>query len=296
MAIALGRAMMASGHDAIVINADASQVYADLAIVSARPTEAEMAGVPHRLFGHVDGAHDYSAARWADEARDAIAAAHANGAIPIIVGGTGLYIRTLLHGIAPIPPIDAAVRADVRAMPVHEAWRRLRTADPHAAAQLKRQDATRIARALEVVLATGAPLHIWQERREGGLAGSVDFVPQLLLPPREWLRERCDRRLAAMFAGGADAEVRALAARDLDPRLPVMRAIGVRQLMAAQADEIGAAEALHLAQAATRQYAKRQYTWFRHQLPEDWPRREETLNNAQIDELAIILRDRLLTA
>ncbi|MDX2208760.1 MAG: tRNA (adenosine(37)-N6)-dimethylallyltransferase MiaA [Sphingopyxis sp.] len=296
LAVALACALRDAGREAVVINADASQVYADIPILSAQPTTAERKGIPHRLFGHVDGAQDYSAARWADEARGEIAAAHAAGAIAIIVGGTGLYIRTLLHGIAPVPAIDEAIRADIRAMPVHEAYRRLRSADPHAAAALNRQDSTRIARALEVVTSTGTPLHIWQERREGGMADALMLTPQILLPPRDWLRERCDIRLAAMFSNGAADEVATLVARQLDPQLPVMRAIGVRQLAAAQAGETSLADALTLAQAATRQYAKRQYTWFRHQLPDDWPRHGESLNHVGIDNLAIKLRDSVLTA
>lgn len=296
MAVALACALRDAGQDAVVINADASQVYADIPILSAQPTAAERKGIPHRLFGHVDGAQDYSAARWADEARREIAAAHAAGAIAIIVGGTGLYIRTLLHGIAPVPAIDEAIRAEIRAMPVHEAYRRLRSADPHASAALNRQDSTRIARALEVVTSTGTPLHIWQERREGGMADALMLTPQILLPPRDWLRERCDIRLAAMFSNGAVDEVATLVARQLDPQLPVMRAIGVRQLAAAQAGETSLADALTLAQAATRQYAKRQYTWFRHQLPDDWPRHVESLNHVGIDNLAIKLRDSVLTA
>jgi len=296
LAVALAKALIAGGQSAVVINADASQVYADLAILSARPTDAEMAGIPHRLFGHVDGAQDYSAARWAAEARAEIIAASTAGAIPIIVGGTGLYIRTLLHGIAPVPAIDEAIRAEVRAMPVHEAYRRLRSADPHATATLNRQDSTRIARALEVVTATGTPLHIWQERREGGMAGELALTPAILLPPRDWLRERCDIRLAAMFANGAADEVAALLTRTLNPDLPVMRAIGVRQLGAVQAGEISQSDALILAQAATRQYAKRQYTWFRHQLPADWSRHETSFNHAGVDNLAIKLRKSVLTA
>ncbi|MBA4748848.1 MAG: tRNA (adenosine(37)-N6)-dimethylallyltransferase MiaA [Sphingopyxis sp.] len=322
LAVALALALKDAGQDAIIINADASQVYADLAILSARPTNEEMAGIPHRLFGHIDGADDYSAARWAAEARAEIIAAHAGDALPIIVGGTGLYIRTLLHGIAPVPAIDETIRAAIRALPVREAYRRLRSADPHAAATLKPLDAARIARALEVVTSTGTPLHVWQEQREGGMGDALALSPAILLPPREWLRERCDIRLAAMFSGGAAEEVAALLTRNLDPDMPVMRAIGVRQLAAtlalqhdrapAQAGALAgghnssgqgsclrrstAEEALALAQAATRQYAKRQYTWFRHQLPEEWPRYEESLNHKIIDDLAIKLRQSLLTA
>ncbi len=295
LAVALAHALADGGQQAVIINADASQLYADIPILSAQPSAAERAGIPHRLFGNIDGAQACNAPRWAADARAEIAAAHAAGAVPILVGGTGLYIRTLLDGIAPVPAIDADVRGAVRALDVADAYRALQTADPHAAARLKPTDTTRIARALEVVRATGTPLHVWQARREGGIAGSVRLVPLVLLPPRDWLYERCDARLAAMFAGGAVDEVRALLARALDPDLPVMRAIGVPQIadwLAGADDEAGALETARL---ATRRYAKRQYTWLRHQPPADWPRQPQSLNNVLCKELAIKLRDRVLT-
>ena len=279
----------------VVVNADASQVYADLAILSARPTAEEMAGIPHRLFGHVDAAEAHNAARWSDEARAAIKDAHAAGKVPILTGGTGLYLRSLLFGIAPVPEIDPAVREAVRAMDVADAHALLAALDPAAAARLNPADTTRVARALEVIRATGRPLADWQAATSGGIADDIALTPFLLLPPRDWLRARCDHRLEAMFDGGAIAEVEALLARDLDPDLPAMRAIGVPQIAQYLRGAIGRAEALDLAQAATRQYAKRQFTWFRHQPPADWPRHEESLNNDDINKIAIILRDRLLT-
>lgn len=279
----------------VVINADASQVYADLAILSARPTEAEMGGIPHRLFGHVDGAEAHNAARWADEARAAISDAQAADMVPILVGGTGLYLRSLLYGIAPVPDIDPAVRDAVRAMDVADAHAALAAADPAAAARLNPADRTRVARALEVVRSTDRTLADWQAAQEGGIAGDIALAPFLLLPPRDWLRARCDVRLEAMFDDGAIAEVEALLARRLDPDLPVMRAIGVPQIAQYLRGAIDRAEALTLAQAATRQYAKRQFTWFRHQPPADWPRHEESLNKHSINKMAIILRDMLLT-
>lgn len=291
MAVALAQML----ESAVVINADASQVYADLTILSARPTPEEMAGIPHRLFGPVDGSVAYSAAAWAADARAEIAAAHAAGATPILVGGTGLYLRTLLEGIAPISAIDPAVRAAVRAMDVADAYDALSASDPAAAARLNPADRTRVARALEVVQSTGRPLADWQAASEGGIADRIALAPMILLPPRDWLRERCDRRLAQMFAGGAIAEVDALLSRHLDPDLPVMRAIGVPQIAAWQSGAIDENDALLRAQAATRQYAKRQYTWFRNQSPADWPRHTESLSVDNINELAIILRDRLLT-
>ncbi|KTE17045.1 tRNA (adenosine(37)-N6)-dimethylallyltransferase MiaA [Sphingopyxis sp. H115] len=292
---ALAVALAKSLGNGTVINADASQVYADLAILSARPSDTEMEGVPHRLFGHVDAADAHNAARWADEARDAIAAAHTVGEVPVLVGGTGLYIRTLLYGIAPVPEIDPAVRAAVRAMPVAEAHAALAVADPAAAARLNPADSTRVARALEVARSTGRTLTDWQQAREGGIAGDIALAPVILLPPRDWLRARCDTRLVEMFDGGAVEEAAALIARGLDPDLPAMRAIGVPQVAAFLRGEISRADALEAAQAATRQYAKRQYTWFRHQLPADWSRHDESLNIDSIDQLAIILRDKLLT-
>jgi tRNA dimethylallyltransferase len=291
LAVRLAKAL----GNARVVNADASQVYADLAILSARPTAAEMDGVPHRLFGHIDAAEAHNAARWADEARAAIAAAHAAGDVPVLVGGTGLYIRTLLYGIAPVPDIAPDIRAAVRALPVADAHAALTRADPAAAARLNPADATRVSRALEVIRATGRPLSHWQESRQGSIADAITLAPLVLLPPREWLRDRCDERLVQMFDGGGVEETATLLARHLDPDLPAMRAIGVPQIAQYLSGTIDRAAALTLAQAATRQYAKRQFTWFRHQPPADWPRHTESLNNDSVDELAIILRERLLT-
>ncbi|HEY0596910.1 tRNA (adenosine(37)-N6)-dimethylallyltransferase MiaA [Sphingopyxis sp.] len=292
---ALAVALAKSLGNGTVINADASQVYADLAILSARPTDTEMDGVPHRLFGHVDAAEPHNAARWADEARAAIAAAHEAGDVPILVGGTGLYFRTLLTGIAPVPQIDPRIRETVRAMPVAQAHAALAGLDPEAAARLHPADTTRVARALEVVRATGRTLADWQQARAGGIADAVALAPLVLLPPRDWLRDRCDARLVQMFDHGAVAEAETLLARHLDPDLPAMRAIGVPQIASHLRGEIGRAGALEAAQAATRQYAKRQYTWFRHQPPAGWPRHTESLNIDSINELAIILRHKLLT-
>lgn len=291
MAIALAKAL----GNGTVVNADASQVYADLALLSARPSDDEMDGVPHHLFGHVDAAEAHNAARWADEARAVIAAAHDAGEVPILVGGTGLYFRTLLDGIAPVPEIAPDIRAAVRALPVADAHAALTTADPAAAARLNPADITRVARALEVVRSTGRTLADWQAATEGGIAGDVTLAPLILLPPRDWLRARCDRRLVQMFETGAIEETEALLARHLDPALPAMRAIGVPQIAGYLRGEIDRADALEAAQAATRQYAKRQFTWFRHQPPSDWLRHEESLNIDSINNLAILLRDKLLT-
>lgn len=273
-AVQLALALQARGRDAVVVNADSAQVYADLAVLSARPSAAEMQGVPHRLFGEWNGAQACSAADWAAKASEVIAEVQGTGAVPILVGGTGLYLRTLLDGIAPVPPIDPAVREVVRALPVAQAYAALQTEDPERAALLSPTDTARIARALEVVRSTGRSLAAWQGEKVGGIAGAVTLHPLVLLPPRGWLYERCDRRFAAMLEQGAIAEVQGLLARRLDPALPVMRAIGVPEIAAYLAGESTLAEAEARASQATRNYAKRQYTWFRRQPPPEWPRNE----------------------
>jgi tRNA dimethylallyltransferase len=257
-----------------VINADSAQVYRDLRVLSARPSEEEMGGVPHRLFGAWDGAEPCSAADWAALAKREIEDAQIAGMLPILVGGTGLYIRTLLDGIAPVPEIDPAVRESVRGLPVAEAYAALQVEDPERAAALHAADATRIARALEVVRSTGRPLAHWQQHRAGGIGDAVDLHPLVLLPPREALYSRCDARFERMLDEGAVEEVRALLARGLSPALPVMRAIGVPEIAGWLRGEWSREEALVRGQQATRNYAKRQYTWFRRQPPEEWPRSE----------------------
>ncbi|MBY0283863.1 MAG: tRNA (adenosine(37)-N6)-dimethylallyltransferase MiaA [Sphingomonas sp.] len=270
-ALAIDLAERANG---VVINADSAQVYADLRVLSARPTPEDEARVPHRLFGHVDAAQDYSAAAWATDAKIAIDAAIAEAKLPILVGGTGLYLRTLLDGIAPVPDIDPQIRAEVRALPVAAAHAHLAVLDPDAAARLNAADTTRVARALEVVRSTGRTLAVWQAERAGGIADKVTLAPLILLPERDWLMARCDARLEAMFDGGAEADVRALLDRcDVADSAPVRRAIGVREIGGWLAGVWSRDEALDRARLATRQYAKRQYTWFRNQPPEDWPRR-----------------------
>lgn len=285
-ALAIALAQRANG---VVINCDASQVYADLAILSARPSREEMTQAPHRLFGHIDGAEACSAARWAAEARIEIATAHVRGQLPILVGGTGLYIRTLLDGIAPVPEIAAEVRATVRAMPVTQAHAALAQEDPDAAARLAPADTTRVARALEVVRSTGRTLAEWQRHKVGGIADGISLRPLVLRPPRDWLLDRCDRRFLAMLDDGAVEEVRALIARTLNPMLPVMRAIGVREIAAWDAGEIDRDVMIARGQLATRQYAKRQYTWFSNQPPASWHRYDGEMSNKITDDLVRLL-------
>jgi len=275
---------LAEAHEGIVINADASQVYADLRILTARPDADEEARVPHRLFGHVDAADaTYSAARWADEARAAIDAVHAEGRLPILVGGTGLYLRTLLDGIAPVPPIDPAIRAEVRALPVAEAHRLLTAEDPTAAARLAPADTSRVARALEVVRSTGQPLHHWQAQRVGGIGERIHLAAAILLPDRDALFERIDARCETMIATGAIEEVAALLARDdVPPDAPIRRAIGVPPIAAYLSGTTDRDAALQHLQLDTRRYAKRQYTWFRHQPPASWTRTTESNETDQL--------------
>lgn len=278
---------LARRHGGVVINADSAQVYRDLAIVSARPTREEENEVPHRLYGYRDGARPCSAADWATDAKAAIRETQQAGKLPILAGGTGLYIRTLLDGIAPIPEIDPEIRATVRALPAAEAHKALEREDPDAAARLRSSDTTRLARALEVVRSTRRTLSEWQKEKIGGIAGEVALRPLVLLPPRDWLYERCDRRFAAMLCDEGMEEVRTLAARGLNSLLPVMRAIGVREIAALLAGELSREEALEAGSTATRQYAKRQYTWFSRQPPAGWPRWNEATTGDALAALAL---------
>ena len=279
-ALALALAEAANGT---VVNADSAQVYRDLRLVSARPTAEEEARVPHRLYGTRDGADACSAAEWAADARQAIAEAQAEGRLPVLVGGTGLYIRTLLEGIAPVPDIDREVRAAVRAMPVAEAHAALAREDPEAAAWIRPSDTVRTARALEVVRSTKRTLVAWQQDKVGGLGAEVALMPLVLLPPRDWLYARCDRRFEEMFSDQGLVEVSSLLARNLPPLAPVMRAIGVREIAAYLRGELTRDQALEAGRTATRQYAKRQYTWFNRQPPAEWPRFTEPLERPAVE-------------
>ena len=277
----------------VIVNADSAQIYRDLKILSAAPTEAEIAKAEHRLYGIRDGALPCSAADWAAMAQQEVAEAHSLGRTPVLVGGTGLYLRTLLDGIAPVPAIDPDVRARVREADVADNYLKLRTFDPEAAARLKPADTTRVNRALEVILSTGRTIGEWQQEREGGIAASVELRPLILLPPRKWLYARCDERFARMIDEGAVSEVEALLSRKLNPNLPVMRAIGVRELSEYLLGRATLDEAIAAGQQATRRYAKRQYTWFAHQPPADWPRFKAALDVDRLEEaLALINRNR----
>lgn len=267
----------------MIVNADSAQVYADLQVLSARPSEDEMEGIEHRLFGAWDGAEACSAAAWAARAKAEIAEIHESGGVPILVGGTGLYLKVLLEGIAPIPEIDPAVRAAVRAMETADAYKLLALEDPERAAMLDPTDSQRIARALEVKRSTGVTLADWQLAKAGGIAEEVTLHPLIIEPERQWVYDRCDARFAAMLDNGAIAEVEALLARELDPELPVMRAIGVPEIAAWLAGEIEADDVIAAGTQATRNYAKRQFTWFRRQPPPEWPRVHPDWESENID-------------
>ena len=256
-----------------IVNADSMQVYRNLRVITARPTPDEEARVPHRLYGQVDAAENYSVGRWCVDAAAALAEAAREGLRPILVGGTGLYFKALTQGLAAVPPVPAEVRAVVRTRLKDEGiaplYDELRRRDPETASRLMPADRSRITRALEVVLATGRSLTDWHH---DGMKPAVDATRAIkifLKVEREELYRRINARFDAMLAAGALAEVQALAARGLDPTLPAMKAHGVPWLIRHLNGEISLDEATEGGKRDTRRYTKRQGTWFRHQLP-DW--------------------------
>lgn len=261
---------LAERSNGVIINADASQLYADLRILSARPSPDDEARVPHRLYGVLDGATPASAAAWAALAKAEIAAAHAAGQLPVVVGGTGLYLRTLLDGIAPVPEIDPAVRDAVRQLDPAGAYASLVREDPGLAARLVPNDRQRVMRGLEVVRSTRRSLFDWQRETRGGIGGDVTLDARVIDLPRPVLYARCDARLAAMLPEVL-AEVEVLVARRLPADVPVMKALGLRPFAALLAGDLDGATALAMARQETRNYAKRQSTWFANQA-RDWPR------------------------
>ncbi|MBV1918622.1 MAG: tRNA (adenosine(37)-N6)-dimethylallyltransferase MiaA [Sphingomonadaceae bacterium] len=287
LAVEFALRMEIKGTPCVIINADSAQVYRDLVVLSARPTPKDMRGIEHRLFGSWDGASACSAADWARRAKQEIAACHAAGALPVLVGGTGLYFRTLLDGIAPIPEIDPEIRRTVRALPVAQALGALQAEDPSRAALLAPSDSARIARALEVIRSTGKPLAHWQTTLEGGIGDEITLSAAVLLPEREALYRRCDLRFSKMLDQGAIEEVKSLLARDHGPDMPVMRAIGVPEILAYLRGDMSLEEAAEHASQATRNYAKRQFTWFRRQPPDSWVRL--TYDDFSIGDLCDIL-------
>jgi tRNA dimethylallyltransferase len=260
---------------AVIINADSMQVYRDLRIITARPTSAEEVRVAHKLYGHVDAAVNFSAGAWVADAATALAEARAHNQLPIFVGGSGLYFKALTRGLSAVPPIPPEIRESVRARlerdGVEALHAELARHDPQSAERLKPRDRTRIARALEVIEATGRSLSDWHREGLPPLLPPGTFSALFLAPDREQLYARIDARFDTMIRDDAVAEVAALAARRLDPLLPAMKAHGVPPLIWHLRGAITLEEAAIIGRADTRHYAKRQFTWFRHQLPEfEW--------------------------
>ena len=254
-----------------IINADSMQVYRDLRVITARPTPEEEAKVPHHLYGHVDAAVNFSAGHWVADAAAAIVEVRTQNRLPIFVGGSGLYFKALTRGLSAVPPIPPAIREGVRARlerdGVEALHAKLAQRDPDTAKCLKPRDRTRIARALEVVEATGRSLTDWHREGLPPLLPQGQSSALFLAPDRDQLYARIDARFDAMLNAGALEEVAALAARHLDPLLPAMKAHGVPALLGHLRGETRLAEAAAIGRANTRHYAKRQFTWFRHQLP-----------------------------
>lgn len=271
-----------------VVNTDSMQVYGDLRTITARPTVEEEAVAPHRLYGHVDAAVNYSVAKFLADAARVLAEAQASGKLPVFVGGTGLYFKALTRGLSAVPPVPEEVRSAIRIrlekIGPEALYEELSKCDPGVAARLKPADRTRIARALEVFEATGRSLDDWHKENGAPLLDPSRAVKLFLAPERDTLFARIETRFDTMMTQGALDEVRALAARKLDPLLPAMKAHGVPWLMRYLNGEMPLEDATQRAKLDTRHYAKRQFTWFRHQLA-DWAR------VAPGDGLSVALRD-----
>jgi len=256
-----------------IINADSMQVYRELAVLTARPEPAEMAAVPHRLYGTVPAAEAYSVGRWLDDAAAAIAEAAREGRVPLLVGGTGLYFKALLEGLSPVPDIPSETRLLWREqserLGPERLYRELQARDPVMAARLRPSDPQRVVRALEVIEATGVSLAEWQATAGAPVLGGDALLKLVVAPEREPLYAAIDARFDRMMAAGARDEVRALVALHLDPGLPVMRAHGVRELAAYLAGAATLDEAVTKAKTESRRYAKRQMTWLKRFMA-DW--------------------------
>lgn len=274
-ALALALAERLGGE---IVNADSMQVYRDFHILTARPSPAEEARAPHHLYGHVDAAELYSTGRWLSDALSALAAIRSRGRLPILVGGTGLYFKALTEGLADIPAAAPDLRAALRARAEREGASALHAdlarRDAATAARLEPNDAPRILRALEVLETTGESISALQAQTRPALAPG-EWRGLALTPPREPLYTAIDERFDAMLAAGALEDVRAFAARQLDPALPAMKAHGAPALIAHLRGELSLAEAAEIGKRDTRRYAKRQFTWIAGQMP-DWPRVTET--------------------
>ncbi|ASW06977.1 MULTISPECIES: tRNA (adenosine(37)-N6)-dimethylallyltransferase MiaA [unclassified Rhizobium] len=267
---------LARSHDGVVINADSMQVYDTLRVLTARPSEADMEGIPHHLYGHVPAGQAYSTGVWLREAGTLVERLRGKGRMPVFVGGTGLYFKALTGGLSDMPEIPLGIRNRLRGRLLAEGaevlHRELAERDAAVAETLNPQDGQRIVRALEVIEATGRSIADFQGKN-GPMIINPDRARKIVvLPERAILHERINSRFEKMLAMGAEDEVQALLALGLPPEMPVMKAIGVAQIAALLKGEVTRAEVIETGSAATRQYAKRQMTWFRNQMDESWER------------------------
>ena len=278
LALDLADRLAAAGREPVIVNTDSMQVYSSLRVLSARPDDADMARCAHRLYGHIVPRIAYSTGRWLAEAVDLLADLRLRGQFPVFAGGTGLYFKALTEGLAPIPEIPDEIRQKYRdrlsesgaeTLPGELAMR-----DPEAAAAIEPADAQRIVRALEVLEATGQSIRVWQSGQNVDPALPAEHVVRYaVLPERALLYARIEERFDTMVEAGALEEVKALMGLGLDPELPAMKAIGVRELSEVLGGGLALEAAIEQAKTRTRQYAKRQMTWMRNQM-DDWTRIE----------------------
>ncbi len=290
---------VAEAFDGVVVNADSMQVYGELRVLTARPSPSDEARAPHRLFGVLPAAERCSAGRWLGLAQAEIDAARSADRLPIVVGGTGLYLKALLEGLAEVPPASAEIRAEAEALYVEiggETFRReLARLDPAGASRLPATDRQRLVRAFEVARTTGRPLHDWQRRCPAAPVSGGRIATIVLLPPRRSLYAAIDARLDAMLAHGAVDEVRALLALGLDASLPAMKAVGVREMVSYLCGQSSLDQAAAAAKQATRRFAKRQFTWLRHQLRPDFAVNEQYSERIR-PEIFAFIRRQILTS
>jgi tRNA dimethylallyltransferase len=292
--LAIGLARRLGGE---IINADAMQVYRDLDILSARPDAQERAEAPHHMFGHVDASVRYSAGAWAKEAGPLIARLQGEDKVPIVVGGTGLYLMSLTDGLSEIPPIPDAARSEARAKvaaDVSAAWAELLAKDPAAKDRIEPNDRQRISRALEVVIATGRPISSFHGEAAPILKAG-EWVGLALTPPRERIYERINGRVHAMMGAGALDEARNLWARKLDRELPAMNAHGMPGFCDHFDGKVSLEDAIERCKRDTRRYAKRQMTWIAHQFTR-WPRVPSMSNDVRVRVVADIWGETAMAA
>ncbi|GAK69281.1 tRNA dimethylallyltransferase [Agrobacterium rubi TR3 = NBRC 13261] len=267
---------LARDRGGVVINADSMQVYDTLQVLTARPSAKEMEGVSHHLYGHVPASQLYSTGEWLREITALLEILRSEGRHPVIVGGTGLYFKALTGGLSDMPTIPTDIRERYRSRLLEEGslglYDELAARDPQTTSSLKPTDGQRIVRALEVLEATGQSIRTFQNASGPVIIDPTRARKFVVLPDRAVLHDRINRRFAGMMQSGAVEEVKALLALDLPPDSTAMKAIGVSQIAEMLAGRMGEAEVIEKAAAATRQYAKRQMTWFRNQMGDDWER------------------------